>query len=386
MAKITQKLSVLIMPTDICNMNCVYCFHNSHHEKEGKMTIDTLKRMYDITLSEYEQVTFIWHGGEPLVMGLPFFQKAIEMQKEYRDVRIENRMQSNLTLLTDEFAEFLSVNHIGVGTSLDGVLNEQLRGNTQTVLANREKLLKRGQRCGFIMVLSAANIDTLISSYEMFKKMKANYSMNPYVSIPTEQNTRLLLDAEYTTQKLIEFYEYWKNDLRCNIEVGYFERIIKHIFLGEKSVCKYNSCLGKWIGVRFNGDIVPCNRYFPPEYCYGNVWEYSHISEAFDSDGFKKLLSEAIERRRKCADCPIYDFCTGGCNNVALNENGVTNNGGVNCKISVAVYQYIFNDLITYKNHSAKCDLKNNRLLAMIYGRKKTDNGFHHDVHYDCVR
>lgn len=109
MPKLSNHLSILIMPTDICNMNCVYCFHNSHHEKAGKMSLDTLKKLYDITLNEYEQVTFIWHGGEPLVMGLTFFQSAIEMQKEYKNVKIQNRMHSNLTLLTDELVIIILV-------------------------------------------------------------------------------------------------------------------------------------------------------------------------------------------------------------------------------------------------------------------------------------
>lgn len=314
------------------------------------MSLETLRRLYDITLNEYEHVSFIWHGGEPLVMGLPFFQKAIEMQNEYPNVKIQNRMQSNLTLLTDEFADFLSDNRIGVGTSIDGVLNDALRGNTLTVLNNREKLLSRKQGCGFIMVLSGANIDTLISSYEMFKKHNANYNINPYVSTPTEYNSKLLLDAKYATDKIIEFYEYWKNDSSCNIEVGYFDRIIRYILFGKKTVCKYNSCLGKWMGIRYSGEIVPCNRFFPKEYSYGNVWDYEKISDAFDSDGFKKLLSEAIERRKKCARCPVFNFCSGGCNNVALNENGVKNNMGTSCRITISVYKYIFKDIIAIKN------------------------------------
>lgn len=374
------------MPTDICNMNCVYCFHNSYHEKEGQMSFDTLKHLYDIVLNEYEQVTFIWHGGEPLVMGLQFFQKAIEMQKKYTKVKIQNRMQSNLTLLTDEFADFLTTNHIGIGTSFDGILNDELRGNSQTVLNNREKLLNRGQGCGFIMVLSSANIDTLIPSYELFKKLNANYNMNPYVSISTKHNMQLILDDTYAVQKLIEFYEYWKNDSSCNIEVSYFERIIKHILFEKKSVCKYTSCLGKWIGVRYNGDIVPCNRYFPPEYSYGNVWDYNNISEAFNSNGFKKLLSEATERRKKCIDCPIFNYCSGGCNNIALNENGITNNMGSNCKISISIYQYVFKEFITYKNNLKKCNLNNPRIKTIINNTIHNNYSFHHDVHHDFIQ
>lgn len=385
MSKLSKNLSILIMPTDICNMNCVYCFHNSHHEKVGKMSLETLHRLYDITLKEYEQVTFIWHGGEPLVMGISFFQKAIEMQKAYKNVKIQNHMQSNLTLLTDEMVEFLSANHFGVGTSIDGVLNDQLRGNTSTVLANRDKLLSNGQHCGFIMVLSAKNIDTLIQSYEMFKQLNANYNMNPYVSTPTEHNVELLLDAEHTTEKLIEFYEYWKKDSLCNIQVGYFERILKHILSGEKSVCKYNSCLGKWMGVRYNGDIVPCNRYFPPEYSYGNVWNLNTISEAFNSEGFKKLLSEAIERRRKCAKCPIFNFCSGGCNNVALNENGISNNMGTSCRIAISVYQYIFKDMISLKSNPTLYNGNNPQIQRLLSRQRKLSDN-HHDIHTDTYR
>ncbi len=385
MSKLSNHLSILIMPTDICNMNCVYCFHNSYREKAGKMSLDTLKRLYDITLNAYEHVTFIWHGGEPLVMGLQFFQQAIEMQKEFKNVKVQNRMQSNLTLLSDEYAEFLVANHIGVGTSIDGVLNDQLRGNTSKVLANRDKLLSKDQHCGFIMVLSAANIDTLIQSYEMFKQLNANYNMNPYVSTPTELNAELLLDAEHASKKLIEFYEYWKNDSSCNIEVGYFERIIKHIIYGEKSVCKYNSCLGKWMGVRYNGDIVPCNRFFPPKYSYGNVWDYHIISQAFDSDGFKNLLSEAIERRKKCAKCPIFNFCSGGCNNVALNENGISNNMGTSCKIAISVYQYIFKDITSLKTNPYLYSGNNPQIQRLLCRkRKRSDN--HHDIHTDTYK
>ncbi len=86
-----KKINLLVMPTDICNMNCIYCFHSAHHEKRGKMSVETLKKLYDITCSEYSEVTIIWHGGEPLVMGLDFYNKAIEMQKDYK-VIIRNRM------------------------------------------------------------------------------------------------------------------------------------------------------------------------------------------------------------------------------------------------------------------------------------------------------
>lgn len=363
MSIFSNHISILVMPTDICNMDCVYCFHNSHHKKQGKMSLETLKRLYDITFSCYKDVTLIWHGGEPLVMGLDFYRKAFEMQKNYVGVKVTNRMQSNLTLLSDEMADFFSKNNVGIGTSMDGSMNEVLRGNTSTILDNRKKLLERNKSCGFIMVLSNKNIDSLISSYELFKSLNSNYNINPYVATPTFENLDLILDAHRTIEKLIEFYEYWKEDTYCNIHVSFFERIIEYIMYKKKSVCKYNSCMGKWLGIRYNGDVVPCNRYFPEEYTYGNVWNIQELHQAFDSVGFQKLLTQSIERRKKCKNCNIFDFCSGGCNNVALNENGVQNNMGNTCIISIAVYEYIFLDM---KKNRMIDKVKNPMIRALI--------------------
>lgn len=379
-----NRINILVMPTDICNMNCIYCFHNSHHEKLGKMSLETLSKMFEVVFKSYNNVTFIWHGGEPMVMGLEFYKEVIAMQSKYKSVKIENRMQSNLTLLTDEMADFFCKNNFNIGTSFDGVLNEKLRGNTERILGGREKLLTRKKKCGFIMVVSKKNIDTLIESYEFFKQINANYTINTYVSTPVPNNNELELEPNHTAQKIIEFFDYWIKDTSCKIHISYFERIIFYILYGRKSVCKYNSCLGKWMGIRYDGSVVPCNRYFPDQYSYGNVWDMNEISEAFESKGFENLLVSAITRREKCKTCKIFDFCTGGCNNVALNENGICNNEGTSCIILKKVYKYI-------NKHIAdllKTDITNeiNPIVLKIMLDKQNSNHDdirHHDVHYD---
>ncbi len=71
--------------------------------------------------------------------------------------------------------------------------------------------------------------------------------------------------------------------------------------------------------------IVPCNRYFPDEYKYGNINNYNDISQCFYSKAFENPLIKVIQRREKCKSCKIYDFCNSGCNNVALNQGGIEN-------------------------------------------------------------
>lgn len=125
----------------------IYCFHSAHHGNSGRMTLETLRRLYDIAFADYPDVSILWHSGEPLLMGVDFFRQAIRMQAGCRG-RIRNSLQSNLTQMTEEFADFLCSSHISVRTSFDGCKNEETRGNAREILAGREMLLRRGGRAG----------------------------------------------------------------------------------------------------------------------------------------------------------------------------------------------------------------------------------------------
>ena len=124
MSVLSKHINILVMPTDSCNMNCIYCFHSPYHKSKGHMSYTLLQKLYDITFRDYKSVTFIWHGGEPLLMGVEFYRKAIEMQRKYYGMKIKNRMQSNLTLLNEDIVKFFKNNGVTVGSSFDGCKNE----------------------------------------------------------------------------------------------------------------------------------------------------------------------------------------------------------------------------------------------------------------------
>ncbi len=343
--KLNDRINILLMPTDSCNMDCVYCFNCGHTKNQGKMSIETLRRIYDITFTNFSDVTLVWHGGEPLMMGLEFYKKAIEMQKEYSGITIRNRIQTNLSLLDEKWIDFFEENRFGIGSSFDGVKNELTRGNTNKILSNSDLLDKRKINHSFIMVVSSLNIDTLIDSYLFYKEHKKNFTINMY--LPTKKEDNLKLNPAKAIDSINAFFDYWLEDKECNIRLRYFEMFINFMLFQQKNVCSITSCLGRWIGIKYDGEIVPCNRYFPKEYSFGNVWKYEQIDQGFESEGFIKLISESIERREKCKSCNIFDMCAGGCNNVALVEGGVSKNGGDSCKILQGVYKHI-NERMTY--------------------------------------
>lgn len=343
--KPNSKINILLMPTEGCNMNCIYCFNGGHNKNLKKMSLDTLKQVYQIIFESYSDVTIVWHGGEPLMMGVDFYHEAIKLQKAYGDIRVKNRIQTNLTLINDQWIDFFIDNDFGLGSSFDGVNNDLTRGYSDVIMSNSNLLQKRGVKHSFIMVVSNLNIDTLIESYLFFKARNKGFTINMYVPTNKDDNFKLELEPNYTINKLNEFFDYWLYDTNTNISIRYFQMFIDYILLHKKNICCFTSCLGRWIGIKYDGEIVPCNRNFPKEYSYGNIWEYEKIDEAFESDGFIRILSESIERREKCKNCRIFDMCAGGCNNVALVEKGIKQNGGNSCIILQGVYDHIYNKL-----------------------------------------
>lgn len=195
--------------------------------------------------------------------------------------------------------------------------------------------------------------------------------MNLYVDALADKNKELALEPIHTVERIKQLFDIWVGDESCNIQINYFERFLKYIIYKEKSLCNYTSCLGKWVGIRYNGDIVPCNRYFPDEYGLGNVYDFSYIGEAFETEGFKKLLSEAISRREKCKSCEAFDLCSGGCNNVALNENRISENNGTSCIIFREVYFYIKSYMNTIIQNGKTFDAIKNPKVQNLLHRKK---------------
>ena len=354
-----EYLGVLMMPTDGCNMNCVYCF-NSRRPTGGskRMPDEVLRHTVECVVPYYKKVRFIWHGGEPLLMGRGFYERAVEYQRQANTngTEIENSIQTNLTLLDDSMAEFLTRNKFHVGSSFDGFAsNDQTRGNTEKILEGHERLKRAGGHNGFICVVQSRNIDHLIEDYEEAKRRGINYTLNPYLTVPPYDRDPLFVPAGDCVKRLCEFFDYWMSDTQCNIRIGYFKQFLDFILFGFKELCVYTSCLGKHIGVHWDGTLYACNRDFPKKYCFGNIMDYKDIRDCFESEGFQALLADAIRRRDACKqNCRIYPFCAGGCNSTALAGGCVEQANPYACEVLTGVYDHIAGQIEPWRNAPAE--------------------------------
>lgn len=357
------------MPTNYCNMNCVYCFNSKRKCKEHiTISQEMIQKIFSTTIPYYKKVKFIWHGGEPTSVGVDFYRNVVDMQKminKYNTV-IENSIQTNLTLLDLEFVTFLLNNNFHIGSSFDGVKNELTRHNSEKILAGRELVIENGGKVGFICVVQSKNVDHLIDDYEWFKKKKINYTLNMYISKQSDNSDPLYVSPYKYAYSICELFDHWVNDIDCNINISLFEEYIDYFLFGEKHLCCYNSCLGKHIGIQPDGFIFNCNREFSMEYCYGNIMDYTDIHECFESEGFLRSVDKAYIRREYCKDnCPIFGFCAGGCNHCADIGGDYSKTNDNICIITRIIYEHIekrMKELITG-------DLKNLKINRRVYNK-----------------
>ena len=140
-----------------CNMNCVYCFNSRRTAKQSNiMSIETVNHIFNCVIPFYKDIYFIWHGGEPLLRPISFYKKALKLQKQYaRGRHIDNIIQTNGTLINDEWARFFKQNNFLVGVSIDGPkelhdhyrLSPQGEGSWDRVMRGIRCLQKYGVEC-----------------------------------------------------------------------------------------------------------------------------------------------------------------------------------------------------------------------------------------------
>lgn len=361
-----KAINVLLEATEECNLRCKYCYHADDGYVKIRMEESIFVKVCELTFPYYEQIQFLWHGGEPLCVGIDFHKRILEIQKEYEKkypkVKVINAIQTNGILIDKEVAEFFSNNDFTIGVSFDGIANEESRGKTKEVLRGIDLLRNAGvKNIGALTVISGVNVSHLDKDYEFMKELNLSTDYNSLVLTGGANHYQdVQLELNEYIENMIKFFDNWFYDTDCNIIINPFFSYVRDILFDTASICWRTSCLGRWINVKPDGCVYPCSREFPDDYSFGKIQEVESISDLYNSIGFEKLLLESIERREKCEKiCRWYSYCQGGCSCTALTENGITNNGGFTCLSFKAIFAYCYNRLADLKKKDSTY-IKNN--------------------------
>lgn len=341
----------------VCNLACKYCYYlektNLYKDNKSKYVMsDSLLEKF---IKEYinsqtmPQVLFTWHGGETLMRPLSFYQKVIELQKKYANGRtIDNCIQTNGTLLNDEWCEFFHNNHWLVGVSIDGPqdFHDEYRKNKQgkpsfVKVMQGIKLLKKHQvEWNAMAVVNDYNADYPLEFYHSFKDLECHYiQFTPIVErIHLNSDGRYLANVLQKEEKLADFSvtpEQWGNFL-CTL----FDEWVKND-VGKYFIQIFDATLANWMGTQpgvctmaptcghagvmeFNGDVYACDHFVFPEFKLGNIYEKSLIEMMYGDKQSRFGLQKRDALPAQCKACKYLFACNGECpkNRFLTTEDG----------------------------------------------------------------
>ncbi|MGZ8443315.1 MAG: anaerobic sulfatase maturase [Candidatus Binatia bacterium] len=318
----------------ICNLDCHYCYYL---EKEDLYPKGSNFRLDDKTLETYieqhikatpgETVSFSWHGGEPTLLGVEFFRKAVDLQKKYlpSNKKIINGIQTNGTTIDDEWCEFLAQENFYIGLSLDGprelhdhyrVTKGQKTTHKQVVQAFH-MLRKAKVHVDLLCVVHDVNVKHPTQVYRYFKEIGGQYlQFLPLVEKTGDPNNpvhkRSVPSAAYGKFLSTIFDEWMRNDIG-KVFIQLFDESVRPFLGMEHALCIYRETCGDVPVVEHNGDFYSCDHYVLPEYKIGNIHERP-LAEMVDDEKQREFGQKKWTSLPKyCRDCEVLAMCNGGC-------------------------------------------------------------------------
>lgn len=342
-----KPLYVMLKPAGAhCNLACKYCYYleknnlyqNSHRHLMTDEMLEQFTREY-IEAQTMPQVLFTWHGGEPLMRSIDFYKKALALQKKYANGKqIDNVIQTNGTLLTDEWCEFFAKNHWLVGISIDGPqeyhdhyrITPAGKPSWEKVMQGISLLKKHRVEWNAMAVVNAYNAEHPLEFYHFFRDNGCQYlQFTPIVERLTEHEDGRTLasladNREIPLAEASVTPEQWGNFL-CTI----FDDWVRHD-VGKTFVEIFDCTLANWMGVlpgicayskecghagvmEHNGDVYSCDHFVFPEYKLGNIKDQSLIDMLYGEkqQAFSRLKHTSLPRQ--CKECDMEFACHGEC-------------------------------------------------------------------------
>jgi len=383
------RMHVMIKATGpICNLNCDYCYYLS---KADLLETDSRWRISDETLENFirqyieqqnaRQIVFSWQGGEPSLLGLDFFRKVVAIQKKYAPthVRIENDLQTNGTLLNDEWCGFLRDNNFLVGLSIDGprhlhdVYRKQVnnQGSFDRVMNAAGLLNKHGVRFATLTVVNNINAKHPAEVYRFLRDKVGSKQMqfipiaepkdfartapqfwDPFHIVdensprvdPSHPNSIVtpwsVAPKEYGDFLIKVFDEWYRHDFG-KIYIPFFDSAVEQWMGRPSPLCIFSPICGKGLAMEHNGDVYACDHYVYPEYKLGNIGGQRLIDMALSPGQENFGYGKDRSLPGKCRQCRYLFACSGECpkNRLLKTETGEL---GLN---------YLCNGLYNYFTH-----------------------------------
>ena len=348
----TRRITVIIKATWACNMRCVYCYEQSNGYNNDKIQLSTIYNLLS-KIEEYFgeniQVKFIWHGGEPLLLGRDFYQQVMSMLDDFPTLQVQNALQTNGTLLDKEWLEFSEKHNFRIGVSLDGpkILHDKQRvfvngrGSFRDVWENYQMLRKHQQNAGVVAVVTSLTVQLVEEFYKFFKENRISVKLSPLVP---PKGKRVLGKLEGISHKeygdfLVYIFHKWISEPEFFFSIDPLFGVVRSFITGKPQSCVFSGECEHFLAIEPNGAVTICGRWSASDMYLGNI----------NSDSLHKIyqaMAHHFVKRRslvrtKCADCKYFPICHGGCSYLSFSKMGRLDDKDFYCEAYLALFKEV---------------------------------------------
>jgi uncharacterized protein len=397
------NFQIMVKPIGpICNLDCTYCYYL---EKEHLYGDKKNFRMRDELLESYVRqyiesqssptVAFAWQGGEPTLLGVPFFERVVDLEKKYANgKRIENAFQTNGTLLDDQWGEFLKNNGFLIGISIDGPaeIHDAYRvdkGGQPThskVMRGLNVLKKHGVEFNTLTVVNRKSAYKPLEIYHYLKEIGSQYLqfipiveeiaaeadsnglrlLKPYARKETHVSEWSVEPLQYGIFLSTIFDEWVRADV-ARVFVNLFDVALESWMGLDQSLCVFAKTCGSALVMEHNGDLFSCDHFVYPDNKLGNILERPLASLAVLPQQMKFGKAKEAALPGDCIQCDVRFACNGECPKHRFLK---TESGEPGLNYLCAGYKHFFHHIDPYMKFMAN-ELRQERAPANVMGWAK---------------
>lgn len=327
---------VMVKPVgSSCNLSCSYCYYLS--KEKGRMSDALLEEFIrqNTEAQTQPEILFTWHGGEPLLLPLIYYARALELQQKYAYGRhIDNCLQTNGTLLNDEWCQFFREHNFLIGISIDGPepMHNTFRQDFEHTLCGIRLLQKHGVEWNAMATVNSRNADNPIEFYHFFKDLGCKYLQ----FTPVVERTNLHLapesvamnsegwakNASITTESvepmqwgrfLTGLYDEWIKEDVGNIFIQLFDATLANWVGQPPSLCSMSSLCGLSPALQPDGSLYSCDHFVFPSYKLGNIHHQTIAEMMYGSQQQRFMRAKRDSLSQRCRECDYLFACHGEC-------------------------------------------------------------------------
>lgn len=333
-----------------CNLRCIYCYQEPVRRNFLKiMPVVVLEKIISDSLRLSDKIKFLWHGGEPLLAGKKFFERAVELQKKHKitGTEIVNSIQTNATLIDKDWAEFFAKEDFKIGTSLDGpkAIHDKCRSSSyQKVVSGIKFIQATGKSVGVVITVTPENVDSvelIWGSLIRPKEIATSFEVN--ICSLTEYS-RFTPSDEKSLFFFKRLFELWITHDDPEIYIKTLWVVLRFLLGGRTADCafEYNKC-SKFVAINEEGEVFVCNRFMNRPIAYlGNILEQS-LTEIISSENARNLYHQIARIKDECRVCEWLMCCGGGCAFQRWMGKGRFDAGFPECNFRKEFFSYVKN-------------------------------------------